>query len=104
MEMPEVCPDCRAMPVNDQTPPGLYRLHGECQCEDEAVDIELLKFTLRVALFATTNPETKAAEMERATAMAAQLTEAEVVGVIAEIKTDAWRSHLEIPWQTSHNL
>ena len=35
MEMPEVCPDCRAMPVNDQTPPGLYRLHGECQCEEE---------------------------------------------------------------------
>ena len=35
MEMPEVCPNCRAMPVNGQTPPGLYRLHGECQCEEE---------------------------------------------------------------------
>ena len=35
MEMPEVCPDCRAMPVNDQTPPGLYRLHGECYCKEE---------------------------------------------------------------------
>ena len=103
--IPPRCPHCRAMPVNDETvPKWMIREYGECHCEEEAVDIELFKFTLRMALFATTNPETKAAEMEKATAMAAQLTEAEVVGVIAEIKTDAWRSHLEIPWQTSHNL
>ena len=99
--LPPKCPNCRAMPVDAETPKWMYREYGECYCEEEAVDIELLKFTLRVALFATTNPETKAAEMEKATAMAARLTEEEVSVIIADIKADAWRSHLEIPWQTS---
>ena len=101
-ELPLKCPHCRQMPVSDETvPKWMIREYGSCYCEDEAVDIELLKFTLRVALFATTNPETKAAEMEKATAMAARLTEAEVSVIVADIKADILRSHLEIPWQTS---
>lgn len=98
--IPPKCPECGAMPTDGETPKWMYREHGECYCEEEAVDIELFKFTLRLALFATTNPETKAAVMEKATAMAARLSDEEVSVIIADIKADIWRSHLGIPWQT----
>ena len=62
------------------------------------ISIELFRFTLRLALFATTDPEAKVAAMERAAAMADELTEAEVTGVIDDIQTDVWKSHLGIPW------
>ena len=32
--IPPKCPNCRAMPVNDETPKWMYREHGECHCEE----------------------------------------------------------------------
>lgn len=32
---PIKCPQCRAIPVDDKTPPGFYRKYGECHCEEE---------------------------------------------------------------------
>jgi hypothetical protein len=32
--IPPKCPNCRAMPVNDETPKDMYREHGECHCEE----------------------------------------------------------------------
>jgi hypothetical protein len=35
MELPERCPLCGAMPVNDLTiPKALYRLYGDCYCNE----------------------------------------------------------------------
>ena len=35
--IPPRCPDCRAMPINDETPKWMIREYGECYCEEEIV-------------------------------------------------------------------
>ena len=37
---PIKCPQCRAIPVDDKTPPGFYRNYGECHCEEETKEKE----------------------------------------------------------------
>tara|TARA_R100000458_G_C8220107_1_gene204749 strand:+ start:318 stop:557 length:240 start_codon:yes stop_codon:yes gene_type:complete len=32
--IPPKCPDCGAMPIDDETPKSMYREHGECYCEE----------------------------------------------------------------------
>ena len=38
---PIKCPQCRAIPVADKTPPGFYRKYGECHCEEEQVEEQI---------------------------------------------------------------
>jgi len=33
--IPPKCPECRAMPINDETPKWMYREFGECYCKEE---------------------------------------------------------------------
>ena len=33
--IPPKCPECRAMPINAETPKWLYREYGECYCKEE---------------------------------------------------------------------
>ena len=35
------CPQCRAIPVDDKTPPGFYRKYGECHCEEETKEEQM---------------------------------------------------------------
>ncbi len=32
--IPPKCPDCGAMPIDDETPKSMYREHGDCYCEE----------------------------------------------------------------------
>ena len=36
--IPPRCPDCRAMPINDEIPKWMIREYGECYCEEEIVE------------------------------------------------------------------
>ena len=33
--IPPKCSECRAMPINDETPAWMYREYGECYCKEE---------------------------------------------------------------------
>ena len=36
--IPPRCPDCRAMPINDETPNWMIPEYGACYCEEEIVE------------------------------------------------------------------
>ena len=47
--LPPKCPNCRAMPVDAETPKWMYREYGECSCEEtqEVKSCEVLAVTSR---------------------------------------------------------